>query len=78
MLVDSAKIERLISENIPDVTVRMSDLRGDGEHFSAYILSPAFAGKTRIEQHQMVYKALESLMEDELHALAIQTAVPEE
>lgn len=70
-------LERYIREGIPDCEVRIEDLRGDGDHYAAYVTSPSFAGKTRIQQHQMVYKALEGKMGGELHALAIQTKVPD-
>ena len=78
MPMNMAEIETLILTNIPDCTVRIDDLRGDGDHYAAYITSPAFAGKSRVQQHQMVYKALEGKMGGELHALAIQTSVPED
>ena len=77
MPMDASEIERLITEGIPGAEVRIEDLRGDGEHFVAYVTSASFEGKNRIEQHQMVYKALESKMDGELHSLAIQTSVPE-
>jgi stress-induced morphogen len=77
MAMDAASIERLIKDGIPDATVTISDLRGDGDHYAAYIVSPAFIGKSRVQQHQMVYAALQGRMGNELHALAIQTAVPE-
>ncbi len=78
MAMTPNEIEDLIKQGIPDATVRIQDLRGDGDHYAAYIESPAFAGKSRIQQHQMVYQALQGRMGAELHALAIQTAVPEE
>jgi len=77
MAMDAASIERLIKDGIPDATVTISDLRGDGDHYAAYIVSPAFIGKSRVQQHQMVYAALQGRMGNELHALAIQTAVPD-
>lgn len=77
MAMDAATIERMIQEGIPDAKVTISDLRGDGDHYAAYIVSAAFAGKSRVQQHQMVYAALQGRMGNELHALAIQTAVPE-
>ncbi len=77
MAMDPAEIVRLIKEGIPGSTVEIQDLRGDGDHYAAYVVSPAFAGKTRVQQHQMVYKALQGRMGNELHALALQTAVPE-
>lgn len=76
MAMSPAEIERLIKQNIPDANVTISDLRGDGDHYAAYIVSPAFAGKSRVQQHQMVYQALQGKMGGELHALAIQTALP--
>ncbi len=77
MAVDAAEIERLIREAMPDATVRIEDLRGDGDHYAAYVTSAAFEGKTRVQQHQMVYRALQGLMGGQLHALALQTAAPE-
>lgn len=77
MAMDPAEIVRLIKEGIPDSTVEIQDLRGDGDHYAAYVVSPAFTGKTRVQQHQMVYKALQGRMGNELHALALQTAAPE-
>jgi stress-induced morphogen len=74
--MDPATIERLIKDGIPEAEVTISDLRGDGDHYAAYIVSPAFAGKSRVQQHQMVYAALQGKMGGELHALAMQTAVP--
>ena len=76
MAMTQAEIERLIKQNIPEAEVTISDLRGDGDHYAAYIVSPAFVGKSRVQQHQMVYQALQGKMGGELHALAIQTAVP--
>lgn len=78
MAMDAAEIERLIRDGIPDASVRLEDMRGDGDHYAAYVTSPAFKGKTRVQQHQMVYQALQGNMGDALHALAIQTAVPED
>jgi stress-induced morphogen len=77
MAMSAGEIETLIREALPDASVRIQDLRGDGDHYAAYIESEAFEGKTRIQQHQMVYAALQGKMGDELHALAIQTAIPE-
>lgn len=76
MAMDAAEIERLIKESLPDAVVQIEDLRGDGDHYAAYVESAAFKGKTRVQQHQMVYRALQGRMGGELHALAIQTAVP--
>ncbi len=77
MGMDAAEIEALLRESFPDAEIEINDLRGDGDHYAARIVSSAFAGKTRVQQHQMVYRALERKMDTELHALAIQTAVPE-
>ncbi len=77
MSMDAQTIEKMIREGIPDAVVTISDLRGDGDHYAAYIVSEAFRGKSRVQQHQMVYTALQGKMGNELHALAIQTAVPE-
>jgi len=78
MAMDAGLIEQLIREGIPDADVRIEDLRGDGDHYAAYISSPSFAGKSRVQQHQMVYTSLQGKMGNELHALAIQTSVPKE
>ncbi len=78
MAMDASEIERLIRMGIPDADVRLEDLRGDGDHYAAYVTSPTFRGKTRVQQHQMVYQALQGNMGEALHALAIQTAVPED
>ena len=76
MPMDPADIVALIKESIPDAQVEIEDLRGDGDHYAAYVESAAFRGKTRVQQHRMVYDALQGRMGDELHALAVQTAVP--
>jgi stress-induced morphogen len=67
----------MIRQALPDATVRIDDLRGDGDHYAAYVVSSAFKGLSRIQQHQLVYKALQGRMGNELHALALQTAVAE-
>jgi stress-induced morphogen len=74
MAMDPAEIVSLIKEGIPDAEVRIEDLRGDGDHYAAYVVSPSFQGKTRVQQHQMVYQALQGRMGDQLHALALQTS----
>ena len=76
MAMDAAMIERLIREGLPDARVSIEDLRGDGDHYAATVISAAFIGKTRVQQHQMVYQALRGRMGDQLHALALQTAAP--
>ncbi len=77
MAMEAKEIETMIREGIPDAEVRIEDLRGDGDHYAAYITSASFEGMSRVKQHQMVYKALKGKMGDDLHALAIQTSVPE-
>jgi len=77
MGMDAGEIERLIREGLPDATVRIDDLRGDGEHYAATVSSPSFKGRTRVQQHQMVYQALGVRMGGELHALALKTVVPD-
>ena len=72
------EIEELIKQGIPDAQVSIEDLRGDGDHYAAYVVSNAFKGKTRVQQHQMVYEALKGRMGGELHALALQTKTPPE
>lgn len=78
MAMDASEIERLIRQGIPDAEVRLDDLRGDGDHYRAVVVSPAFRGKTRVQQHQMVYRALGGNMGEALHALALQTAAPDD
>ncbi len=70
-------IEALIKEAMPDAEITIEDLAGDGDHYSASVISKAFAGKTRVQQHQMVYQALQGRMGGELHALALKTQAPE-
>lgn len=76
--MDPGDIERLIKESLPDAVISIQDLAGDGDHYAAHVVSEAFRGKTRIQQHQMVYRALQGRMGGELHALALQTAVPDD
>ena len=76
MAMDAGEIERLIKEGIPDAKVEITDLRGDGDHYAAMVVSASFAGLPRVRQHQMVYEALKGNMGDALHALALQTSVP--
>jgi stress-induced morphogen len=78
MAMDAAEIERLIKDGIPGARVTIEDLRGDGDHYAAHVVAAAFKGKTRVQQHQMVYQALRGRMGDVLHALALQTAVPDD
>ena len=76
MAMEASEIERLIKEGIPGATVTLEDMRGDGDHFSALVVAAAFAGKSRVEQHRMVYEALQGRMGGELHALVLQTEAP--
>ena len=69
-------IARLIKERFPDAEIRIEDLAGDGDHYAATIVSEAFRGKTRVQQHQMVYDALKGNMGGALHALALKTTAP--
>ena len=73
MAMDLKEIEKFIKEAMPDATVEIQDLAGDGNHYSATIVSSQFAGKSKIEQHKMVYNSLKGKMGNELHALAIKT-----
>ena len=72
-----SEIESLIKVSFPDAEVAIQDLAGDGDHYAAHVTSAAFAGKSRVQQHQMVYAALQGKMGGQLHALALQTAVPD-
>jgi stress-induced morphogen len=78
MAMDARSIESLIRQALPDAEVEIRDLAGDGDHYAATIVSAAFRGKTRVQQHQMVYQALEGRMGGELHALALQTSPPKD
>ena len=77
MAMDAAMIERLIRESLPDARISIEDLRGDGDHYAATVIAEAFRGKSRVQQHQMVYQALRGRMGNELHALALQTSAPD-
>ncbi len=78
MAMSAADIERFIKEALPDAEVTIRDLAGDGDHYAANVVSAAFKGKSRVQQHQMVYAALKGRMGGELHALALQTSTPED
>ncbi|MDP1700876.1 MAG: BolA family transcriptional regulator [Aestuariivirga sp.] len=77
MAMAAAEIERFIKEALPDAQVEIRDLAGDGNHYAATVMSAAFKGKSRVQQHQMVYASLKGRMGDELHALALTTSVLE-
>ena len=78
MPMPADQIESLIREGIPDAFVEITDLAGDGDHYAARVISAAFAGLPKVRQHQLVYKALGGRMGNELHALQLETAAPEE
>ena len=77
MPMSATEIENLIREKRPDAQITIKDLAGDGDHYAAQVVSEAFRGKTRVQQHQMIYDALRGNMGGALHALALQTAAPE-
>ena len=77
MPMDARDIEKMIREAIPDAKVTIRDLAGDGDHYAAEVVAEAFRGKTRVQQHQMVYDALKGNMGGVLHALALQTSIPD-
>ncbi len=77
MAMAAAEIERFIKEALPDASIEIRDLAGDGNHYAATVMSAAFKGKSRVQQHQMVYASLKGRMGGELHALALTTSTPE-
>ncbi len=77
MPMDEQEIVRLIKEKLPDADVSIRDLAGDGDHYAATVVSETFRGKSRVQQHQLVYDALGGNMGGALHALALQTSAPE-
>jgi len=77
MPMDAHDIERLIKESIPDAIITIRDLAGDGDHYAAEVIAESFRGKSRVQQHQMVNAALKDKLGGELHALALQTSIPE-
>ncbi|HLW92297.1 MAG TPA: BolA/IbaG family iron-sulfur metabolism protein [Roseiarcus sp.] len=76
MAMDALEIERLIKAAFPDATIEIKDLAGDGDHYAAKVVTTAFRGKSRVQQHQMIYAALQGHMGGKLHALALTTAAP--
>jgi stress-induced morphogen len=74
MPMQASEIEKLIKEAFPDAEVSITDLAGDNDHYAAMVISNAFKGKTRVQQHQMVYDALKGRMGGVLHALSLQTS----
>lgn len=77
MPMNAHDIEKMIRDAIPDAVVTIRDLAGDGDHYAAEVVAESFRGKSRVQQHQMVYDALKGNMGGALHALALQTSVPE-
>ena len=77
MPMDAGEIERLIKASIPDARVTIRDLAGDGDHYAATVIAASFKGKSRVQQHQLVYNALKGQMGGVLHALALQTGTPD-
>ena len=78
MAMVASDIEALIKQAMPDAVVTIDDLAGDGDHYAATVISAAFKGKSRVQQHQLVYAALQGRMGGALHALALQTSTPTE
>ncbi|ONG47571.1 BolA family transcriptional regulator [Pseudoroseomonas deserti] len=76
MAMPAGEIEALIKAALPDAQVTIEDLAGDGDHYAATVVSEAFRGRSRVQQHQLVYAALQGRMGGALHALALQTSAP--
>lgn len=77
MALTASEIKEMILEILPDAEVQVQDMRGDGSQFAANVISKKFIGKNRVQQHQMVYKAMKGKVGAELHALSLQTSAPE-
>ncbi|MDP2119093.1 MAG: BolA family transcriptional regulator [Hoeflea sp.] len=77
MAMNANDIEKMIKAGIPDAKVTIRDLAGDGDHYAAEVVAESFRGKSRVQQHQMVYNALQGNMGGVLHALALQTSIPD-
>ncbi len=78
MAMQAHEIESLIKDALPDAQVTIDDLAGDGDHYAARVVSASFKGRSRVQQHQMIYDALRGRMGDSLHALALQTSAPDD
>lgn len=76
MAMSAKEIEELLLKSFPDAKIIIDDLRGDGDHYAAQIIAKEFIGKSRVQQHQMVYKAMGGKIGNELHALALNTSAP--
>lgn len=77
MAIEIEELEMMLKEAFPDAKIKIQDLAGDGDHYSAFIESKQFEGLSRVKQHKLVYASLKGKMGGELHALALQTSVPE-
>jgi stress-induced morphogen len=77
MPMQAKDIETMILTAFPDAVIEIKDLAGDGDHYAATVVTSAFVGKTKVQQHQLVYAALKGKMGGELHALALTTGVPQ-
>ena len=77
MPMAASEIEALIRAAIPDARIEIRDLAGDGDHYAARVVSARFAGLNRVKQHQLVYRALGTRMGGELHALQLETGLPD-
>jgi stress-induced morphogen len=78
MTMSANEIEELILKTFPNAKITIDDLRGDGDHYAAQIITEEFKGKTRVQQHQMIYNAMEGKVGKELHALALNTSAPKD
>lgn len=78
MAMSANEIEELILKTFPNAKITIDDLRGDGDHYAAQIITEEFRGKTRVQQHQMIYNAMGGKMGKELHALALNTSTPKD
>ena len=78
MPMDAKEMQRLIKEMLSDAKITITDLAGDGDHYAAHVVSEMFRGKSRVQQHQLVYEALQGNMGGALHALALQTSPPDD
>ena len=78
MVMKATEIEELILQTFPNAKVTIEDLRGDGDHYAAQIITEEFRGKSRVQQHQMIYNAMGGRVGKELHALALNTSAPKE
>ena len=78
MAMSANEIEELILKTFPNAKITIDDLRGDGDHYAAQIITEEFKGKTRVQQHQMIYNTIEGKVGKELHALALNTSAPKD